>query len=257
MGGVVRRGHGGRARLAIDIAVFTAAVYAATVAIQIYQPATGGYFNLGESVIYVAALLKSPLVAAFAGGVGAALADISTGYGIFAPGTLIIKFIEGFVAGTLIRKLSGKNTPFIHNLLTIIACILYPALIVVFATIYWAGEAYYGPSEFLMKTLEPPLINIPLFLWIIIAFSLAVATIYVLLKRLVKGIEPPILLIAGFIMVLGYFLYEFFYSNPATGRDPWAATAEIPINIGQAVIGASIAIPVSGWLRRAGYGKQT
>ena len=63
-------------------------------------------------------------------------------------------------------------------------------------------------------------------------------------------------MIAGLIMVTGYFLYEYFVSNPLTGREPLAAVAEIPVNIGQAVIGASIALPVVVFLRRAGYVEQ-
>jgi len=69
----------------INIVVFTVLVYSATVALQIYQPVTGGHFNPGESMIYPAALLTEPIVAAFAGGIGTALANISTGYGLFAP----------------------------------------------------------------------------------------------------------------------------------------------------------------------------
>lgn len=243
------------ARLAVDTAIFVAAVYATTVAIQIYQPATGGYFNLGESVIYVAAIISTPLVAGLAGGIGAALADVSTGYGIFAPGTLIIKFIEGYIAGKLIVSIGKRGSPMLQKTMNGLVSILYPSLILVFAIRYWAGELYIGPEEFLTKALEPPLINVPLLFWLITALIVAAAIIYVLLKRLVRGVEASILLLAGFTMVLGYFLYEFLYSNPATGRDPWASIAEVPINIGQAVIGASIAIPVSGWLRRAGYGK--
>jgi len=94
-------------RRIINIVVFTVLVYSATVVLQIYQPATGGYFNLGESMIYFVALLTEPIVVAFAGGVGAALADISTGYGLFAPGTLVIKFAEGYIAGYLVKRL-GK-----------------------------------------------------------------------------------------------------------------------------------------------------
>ena len=93
-----------KSRTLIEIIVYIVAVYVATIALQIYQPATGGYFNLGEAVIYIAAMLSSPLVAGIAGGVGASLADLSTGYGIFAPATLVIKFTEGYVAGYLVKK---------------------------------------------------------------------------------------------------------------------------------------------------------
>jgi uncharacterized membrane protein len=87
-------------------AIFTALVFIVTSqvpAIPIY--ATGGYFNVGETTIYVAALLFGPLVGGIAGGVGASLSDAYLGFGIFAPGTLIIKFTEGAVTGFLNLKL--------------------------------------------------------------------------------------------------------------------------------------------------------
>ncbi len=237
----------GRADI-IDIAVFTALVYAATIAVQIYQPATGGYFNLGEAVIYVAALLRGPLVAAIAGGVGAALADLSTGYAIFAPATLVIKAAEGYLAGVLavrLRRVSPRPAG-------ILAGIGYATLIIVFGLLYWSGEAYYGPEELLGSTMPSPLVTIPVYLWIAAAAGLGAGIAY-FVGRTVRGGEAAALLLAGLVMVAGYFIYEYTVSNPLTGRDPWLALAEIPVNIGQAVLGASIAIPIAGWLRKAGY----
>jgi uncharacterized membrane protein len=84
-------------------AVFAALVCVATLAIVISIPATSGYFNLGETVIYVAALLFGPLVGAVAGG-GAAIADMLVA-AQFAPGTLVIKGFEGVIVGFLNRNL--------------------------------------------------------------------------------------------------------------------------------------------------------
>jgi len=83
--------------------VFAALVCVATLAIVISIPATSGYFNLGETVIYIAALLFGPLVGAVAGG-GAAIADMLVA-AQFAPGTLVIKGFEGAIVGFLNRKL--------------------------------------------------------------------------------------------------------------------------------------------------------
>ena len=86
--------------------IFAALVFVVTSQIPpIPIPATGGYFNLGETTIYVAALLFGPFVGAFSGGVGAMLADLYLGYVHFAPGTLIIKGVEGAVVGFLNIKL--------------------------------------------------------------------------------------------------------------------------------------------------------
>jgi uncharacterized membrane protein len=89
-------------------AVFAALVCVATLALVISIPATSGYFNLGETVIYVAALLFGPLVGGTAGGVGAAIADILVA-AQFAPGTLIVKGLEGAIVGFLNKKIQKRT----------------------------------------------------------------------------------------------------------------------------------------------------
>lgn len=242
-----------RTHRVIEIVVFTVLVYAATTALPIYQPPTGGYFNLGESMIYVAALTTSPLVAGIAGGVGAALADLTTGYAIFAPGTLVIKFIEGFVAGFFVRKLKS-----IHGAVkALITGGVYSIILVsVYATL---GGVYLGPSTLMIPgtsfviELPSPYVEVALAVWIALGIALASLVIIALTKSYVSSGEVYGLAIGGALMVLGYYLYEYFISNPLTGREPAAAVLEIPVNIGQVIVGISIAIPVVSWLRRAGY----
>ena len=83
-------------------AVFAALVFAVTSQIPpIPIPSTSGYFNIGETTIYVAALVFGPFVGVLAGGIGSALSDIYLGYALFAPGTLLIKGAEGLIVGFL------------------------------------------------------------------------------------------------------------------------------------------------------------
>ena len=99
----------GTAAIIAEGAIFAALVAVATFIFVIPIPATTGYFNLGETVIYIAALLFGPFVGTFAGG-GASIADILVpGGAIFAPGTLIIKASEGFTVGFLNNKLKQKT----------------------------------------------------------------------------------------------------------------------------------------------------
>jgi uncharacterized membrane protein len=97
--------------LGVTVKLTLAAVFAALVFIVTSQippipiPATSGYFNVGETVIYVAALLFGASVGALSGGIGAMLADVYLGFGVFAPGTLIIKGVEGAIVGFLNLKL--------------------------------------------------------------------------------------------------------------------------------------------------------
>lgn len=62
------------------------------------------YFNLGEGVIYSIALLLGARYGGICGGLGAALADLLLGYPLWAPITLVIKGMEGFVVGKLAPK---------------------------------------------------------------------------------------------------------------------------------------------------------
>jgi uncharacterized membrane protein len=87
-------------------AIFAALVAAATLLFVIPIPATSGYFNLGETLIYIAALLFGPFVGAVAG-TGATIADALVA-AQFAPGTFTIKAIEGFLVGFLSKKLNRK-----------------------------------------------------------------------------------------------------------------------------------------------------
>jgi uncharacterized membrane protein len=128
-------------------------------------PATSGYFNLGETLIYIAALLLGPLVGATAGA-GATIADILVA-AQFAPGTFTIKAIEGFLVGFLNKKLNKKTRS--------------------------------------------------------ITLSATVAIV-----------------IGGFEMVLGYFLYE----QLVLGYPFALALVEVPFNIVQMLIGLLVAIPV-------------
>ena len=103
--------------------VFAALVFIVTSQIPpIPIPATTGYFNVGETAIYVAAILFGPFVGAFSGGIGAMLSDIYLGYGHFAPGTLIIKGVEGAIVGFLNIKLKKYiPNPTVRAIISVIA----------------------------------------------------------------------------------------------------------------------------------------
>ena len=79
----------------------SAVVCVATLLIQIYNPTTKGYFNIGDAMVFTSALLFGPFVGFSSGGVGSALADIISGYSVFAPITFVVKGVEGLLAGII------------------------------------------------------------------------------------------------------------------------------------------------------------
>ena len=82
-------------------ATFTALVFMSTSIFSFELVPTTGYFNFGESFVYLAALIGGPIVGAVAGGFGSFLADSFLGFGDFAFATLVLKGLEGFAVGLL------------------------------------------------------------------------------------------------------------------------------------------------------------
>ncbi len=80
-----------------------ALVCIATMTIQIPMPGTNGYVNIGDSVIFITSILFGPIVGMIAGGIGSALADILSGYAHWAIFTLIIKGLEGYLVGVIVK----------------------------------------------------------------------------------------------------------------------------------------------------------
>ena len=70
-------------------AVCTAAVFILTAYLHI--PSHTGFVHIGDGIIYLCACLLPLPYAVFVGAVGAGLADVLSGFAIFAPGTVIIK----------------------------------------------------------------------------------------------------------------------------------------------------------------------
>jgi len=85
-------------------AVMAALVCVATLIIRIPNP-MGGYFNVGDVMIFVSALAFGPFVGGIAGGVGSALADFF-GFPQFVFFTLVIKGVEGLLAGLIADRKS-------------------------------------------------------------------------------------------------------------------------------------------------------
>ena len=94
--------------------IFAALSFVVTMYIAIPIPGTSGagYLNLSDVFIFIIAALVNPLVGGLVGGISGMLSDVFAAggtYVFFAPFTLMIKFIEGIVAGYLFRALTAKG----------------------------------------------------------------------------------------------------------------------------------------------------
>lgn len=87
--------------------VIIALVFVLTFTIKI--PLMAGYFNIGDVVIMLSSILFGKSIGFMGGSFGSALADIVSGYTIYAPFTFVIKGLEGFICGLIFEKIEGKK----------------------------------------------------------------------------------------------------------------------------------------------------
>jgi uncharacterized membrane protein len=224
--------------------IFAAIVCVVTLSFKIDVPVTRGYFNLGETVIYVAALVFGPFVGAIAGGVGAAIADILLAPS-FAPGTLIIKGVEGAIVGFVGKKLTKQPSKSTWRICTTLLGAVIGILLAATGAVYYSGnvDLYLG--------IPPPstpsiTIFVPAEFWYILGGVTGVLIIFASLK-----VEPKLgwtifsTMLGGLAMVIGYFLYEQIVLGQV------GAVLEIPVNIGQMLIGLIVALPIVRFVFRS------
>ena len=220
-------------------AVFTALVCVTTMMLSIYVPATQGFFNVGEAMIFLSAILFGPFVGAFAGGFGSMLADLLLGFPHYAPATLIVKACEGAVVGTLKKKNPKFRSSVYWRFFTLFLGIVIGFLLA------WVGASYYSGTG------EIALGSIIFMIYIPVEFWLILGVITVLSMAALGFLADPefswtvfSVVTGGFVMVLGYFLYQTFFLYPLFNIEV-VAILEIPVNIGQMIIGAIVALPVA------------
>lgn len=81
----------------------------ATMLIKIPSP-LHGYINLGDCTVLLCGWLLPPFYGALAAGTGSMLADIFSGYIIYAPATFIIKALMATVACFLFKAMRKKTS---------------------------------------------------------------------------------------------------------------------------------------------------
>ena len=92
-------------------AMFTALICVATMVIQIPVP-LGGFVNFGDSFIIICSWVLGPVYGFAAGGIGSALADILSGYAIYAPATFVIKGLIGVASALVARAIIKRRDSF-------------------------------------------------------------------------------------------------------------------------------------------------
>ena len=94
-------------RLMCFAGIFTAIVFVFTAYLHI--PSHTGYTHVGDAFIYLTACFLPLPYAIFAGSVGALLADLFTGYAIWAPASVIIKAAAVLFFSRRRKMLGARN----------------------------------------------------------------------------------------------------------------------------------------------------
>ena len=108
-------------------AMLAALTCVATMIIKIPSPLKG-YLNLGDCVVLLAGWVLNPVYGFLAAGLGSALADLFSGYVVYAPATFVIKGAMALVAfhgfKALHNRLGNQTSRIISGLAAEIVMIL-------------------------------------------------------------------------------------------------------------------------------------
>ena len=100
-------------KLLVRYAVLIALTTVMTMVIHIPTIGTEGYLNLGDMVVFLAAIILGKKGGFIVGGFGSAMADLLLGYTHYVPITFIVKGLEGFIAGSLLETEVGQRKPIV------------------------------------------------------------------------------------------------------------------------------------------------
>ena len=150
-----------------EISVLTSLTIVITLVLIIPLPSNSGYLNLSDAMIMIASNVTSPLGGFIVGALSGGICDLVAGYGAYIPFTIIIKGIEGYLAGYLFKKLNNKTLKY----LSLFICGLL------------MGILYFIP-DFIYYGVSVALLNLPLnILQGILGASIATLILLILYKK--------------------------------------------------------------------------
>lgn len=90
----------------VIVSLFTALVAVATMAIKI--PTINGYIHLGDTLVYITGAFLGPILGPLAAGLGSLLADILSGYPMWAFPSFIIKALDALVFALILKNIRSN-----------------------------------------------------------------------------------------------------------------------------------------------------
>jgi uncharacterized membrane protein len=108
-----------RIRDMVQIALLTAITYLAANFIQIPY-GTGGVVHLGDSIIFIAAMLFGTRQAVISGAIGMAMFDGFSPYAAYAPYTFVIKAVMALIIGLIANSGGAKGNSAVKNVIGVV-----------------------------------------------------------------------------------------------------------------------------------------
>lgn len=117
----------------IQVSLFAAMTFVATKLIEIPYNVLGigpnGLVHLGDSIVFISAILLGKRKAALASAIGMTLFDITSPYAIWAPVTLIAKGGMGYICGAIAYSRGKKGDGIINNIVATVVSGIWMILI--------------------------------------------------------------------------------------------------------------------------------
>ena len=132
-------------------ALLISLVAVATMVIQIPVAATSGYINFGDTIIFASSLVFGPVHGLLAGGLGSAAADVLSGYGQWAPFTLLVKGFEGLLCGFIFHTILRGRTK----------AGIVPAVLSMLVAGAWMVTGYFLVGFYLTRSVGAALAEVP------------------------------------------------------------------------------------------------
>lgn len=135
-------------RKLINSALMASLVVVGTMVIRIPTP-TKGYIHIGDSMVYLCGIILGPLYGAAAAGLGSFLADILAGYVVYAPATLVIKFLDALLVGLIYLRLTKDSFTDLKKLAVFSLAVFFGGLMMVSGYLAFESILYGFPTAVL------------------------------------------------------------------------------------------------------------
>jgi len=154
----------------VKIGLMSALIYISTAAINI-PIGPGGVIHLGDSMIFVTAILFGGKTAAISGSIGMTLFDLFSPYAIWAPFTFVVKAVMGYIAGIISHGKDSKGNSLIRNIIAIIISSI------------WMIFGYYIAEAIIYGNIFAPAATIPANFFQVLGGAIIAIPLTILIKK--------------------------------------------------------------------------